>query len=173
MLSRQTWLQVREATGADATLLLDNTSHNTDWDSMPADRWKTIPDSWTGFYLGFIGDSDTDPDGNQATVRIWLYFRDGPAMFLGQYTVTIGKQKVNRFPWPYGTLTTTAKYADTLAPAVGSPVWLQSVSIINSGNDQLALLKTNGSGAERILVEVTAVSSGLTVTPIMSGHEVD
>lgn len=175
MIHRQTWLPIREAVAAaDSTLLLGNTSHNTDWDSAPSGRYRDLPAPLSGFYLGFIGNHASDPDAGTATVKVWLYFRDGPAMFGGEFTLTVGKQKVNRFPYPVGTYaklaTTTAKYVDTIS--VTSQRWAKTFTVINgAGDDQMALLSVHGAGACRVLVEVTALSAGLSLTVLMCGHE--
>lgn len=171
VITRSRWFKLRDATGADSSGTL--TTSNADWDNRPTSRLWYIPQSMSGLYLALIGHHASDPNNGTATVKVWFYRDKGPAEYGGTFVFTIGQQAVVRYPFsPYAT-TATAKYADTIA--ITDQRWAQTFTVVNGtlGNDQFAYLKVHSDGATAIVVEVTGVSAGLTVTPIITGRDIE
>ena len=132
------------------------------------ERYRDIPPNAVNIFLAFMGAHASDPNDGTASVYIYMYRKRGPAQLVGDYDLIVGDQDVIRYPYaPYeGVL--LKNWVDTITINGTSP-WIQTPNIIGSAAAEgIAMLRIPTFGYAGILVEVDAVSSGITLDVLMS-----
>lgn len=159
------WMKIRVAVSSTDTLMTaDGAGGSTkkNWRVRDKTKGQDIPLGATGISVAMMGD-DEDSD---VTTTIWLYTERGPAQWVVGATWTIGAMQVVEDPTTLAGETTSLLYADTIA--VVDQGWPNRFfNMMDYGaNDGLAEIVFNSLGARWIKVEISALDSGLIVTPI-------
>lgn len=93
------------------------------------------------------------PENKTMTWKLYGWREGGPAEYIAHGTATLGTQRV-------ATGTATEMYADTIA--ITAQAWLDTVSVIDSGNNRIAKLAFDMYGLARIACVMTNNSSSTT-----------
>lgn len=162
---RDEWVKVRDKVATDDTSTIGATTAN--WDNFPSARGMSVPQNAVGIVLALIGDHLTNPENGTATLTVWGYAERGPAHFICSAVWTIGATTVVKEPFMNGAASATEKYADTIGAITQR--WLHQANAFNNeGNNEIAMLRIDAGPVVKIVVEVTGLSVGLSVTPIMT-----
>lgn len=130
------------------------------------ERGRLIPCNAENVFLAFMAAHASDPNNGTASINIYLYRRNGPAQFVGDYDLICGDLDVVRYPYPPYEGILKKNYIDTITKV--SSQWISDPEIISGGADGIAMIRIPTHGYEWILVEVDAVSSGITLDVLMS-----
>lgn len=153
------WQKVRSEVSAADTPMTDAEKH---WSARDTTMGVTIPTGANGIIVGLLGD-DEDSD---ATITVYVYAERGPAEWVIGATFTIGAQEVVEDITDNALPPSSLKLADTIA--VVDQGWAEKLLTLEDyeGDDGLARIKFDGCGAKFLKVEVSALDTGLKVTPI-------
>jgi len=132
------------------------------------ERFRLIPPNWVNLYLAFMGSHASEPNDGTASVYIYMYKKHGPAQYVGDYNLVVGDMDVVRYPYaPYDGVS-LKNWVNTIT--LVAEQWIQTPDIIASGtNEGVAMLRIPTFGFYGILVEVDAVSAGITLDVLVSG----
>jgi len=136
-----------------------------EWASRSTTMGRLVPIGSRGIGVSLMGNSE-DKD---ATITVYIYNERGPAEFVVGATFTIGGQLVVIDPTSPFTALSSYSYADTVT--IVDKNWHSDkfgyVPEDGVGNDEIAWILFDGMVGKYIVVEVSALDSGLSIIPIM------
>lgn len=161
------WMKVRTEVSSTDTLMTADGAGSTPrkcWTERDTTKGQNIPLGANGVKVALMGD-DEDSD---ATITVWVYAERGPAEWVIGATFTIGAMEVVEDPTTNAMEATTLNYADAIT--VVDQGWPNKLlnTIDAGGDDGIAQIIFEACGARFIKVEVSALDSGLKVTPIFT-----
>jgi len=162
------WLKIRSAVSdTDTAMTADGAggSPTKEWGSRSTTKGIIIPMAGNGIGITLMG----DVEDAEATISLYVYQERGPARFVCGATFTIGAQQVIEDPTSPTSGESSLLYAD--AVAITDQAWPQNyfnyLPEDGVGADEIAEIQFDCQGTKFILIEVSALDEGLTVTPIM------
>jgi hypothetical protein len=114
---------------------------------------KDVPQDANAAVIVFHGTHATAPADKTMTWELYGYREGGPAEMIASGTATLGTQRVAKG-------TATEMYADTIA--ITSRVWLDTLSVIDNGNNRMAKLCFDMYGLAGLACATTNNSSSTT-----------
>ena len=158
---------VATRTGAAAVATPTKWSNSSVLEEWGTERGRLIPCNAENVFLAFMAAHASDPNNGTASINIYMYRRNGPAQLVGDYDLVCGDLDVVRYPYPPYEGVLKKNYIDTIRRV--DSAWIDGPKVVGGdGNDEIAMLRIPTHGYEWILVEVDAVSSGITLDVLMS-----
>jgi len=154
-------------TGAAAVATPTKWTNSSVVEEWGTERGRLIPCNAENIFLAFMAAHASDPNNGTASIKIYMYRRNGPAQFVGDYDLVCGDLDVVRYPYPPYEGILKKNYIDTITRRESN--WIQEPEIVGGDSDNgIAMLRIPTHGYEWILVEVDAVGSGITLDVLMS-----
>lgn len=153
------WQKIRSEVSAVDSLMGDA---DKAWKDRDTAMGCYVPMGANGLVVGLMGD-DVNKD---CTMTIWVYCEYGPAEWVIGATWTIGAQQVVEDPTEPSRPASALLYADTIVTVdQGWPKKLLNF-MDHEGDDGVAKIIFEATGAKWIKVEISGLDAGLKVTPI-------
>jgi hypothetical protein len=126
-------------------------------EDAPVSRSYKMGQSDNGVQLAF----EMSANNTSVTIEFWAKPHYGDLEYVGTYTIAAGGAGAavsERGQYWAGTIT------------LGDEEWVDAPEIIDTGNDRMARIKLDGTGAEYIFANVTAVNVAGTVSCYARGY---
>lgn len=154
--TRQDPYQVLKTLGADDTPLVWTDGANQTVDKAESKHssieLKNVPQGANAAVIVFHG-THTSPNNKTMTWELYGYREGGPAEMIASGTATLGTQRVTAG-------TATEMFADTIA--ITSQTWLDTLTIVDDGNNRMAKLCFDMYGLAALACATTNNSSSTT-----------